>query len=351
MDNSFDSICTKGMKMKKLLRWQLLGLGLCCAAAPSMVAAQDDPPKANKKQVVVVANATDDSDVLEKVRSELDKAGLSEASKAEILKKLENLIPKKDGTGDKAGAKKFFKAEVQQSKSDDEKGEDVRVIIKGGDEEKEHALHLKGLSIPGMKEGIKTQIIRSFGNGEDSFRIGVACQQLGDESETDGKEGDAKASQPGLRIESVLEDSPASKAGIQKGDVLLTVNAKEIKSVSDLTAAIQESGKQDKPIELELTRNDKKMTMQVKPTKMKASDIEMDNINLNLNLPSGGFVLDEDSMKKWQEFATKFQGSGPQTKSFAFAMPDQSGLKKEVEQLKTEIAELKKMLRELIDKK
>jgi hypothetical protein len=329
-------------------------LACVMAVSASIVGLADDAPESGKKKHIVIVE-TLSNDVIEKIREQLKNANISDETRDKVLKRLEAALPKQDAKAneEKAGAKKSTKTVIETANSDGKNHEEVSVTIIAGDAD-EAEVKLEGLGrLPGLGKQLKARVIRPLVGGEESFRIGVACQQSDDEeSEKAGNSEDKSKTTTGLMIDSVLEDSPAASAGIKKGDILLTVNSKEIKTVSDLTEVIQEAGKKDKEISLEISRNDKKQTVSVKPKKMKSSDLEMDNINLNLNLPSGGFVLDEDSMKKWQEYATKWKGVGPQGGTFSFAIPGNNNeLKKEVDQLKLEIAELKKLIRELIEKK
>ncbi|MEQ1828842.1 MAG: PDZ domain-containing protein [Pirellula sp.] len=337
--------------MKLLLDWRLLCMVLAGMTPANIARADDDPPKdVKKKQIVIIEKYSDD--VLEKIKSQLEEANLSEEIRSDVLKKLEASLKAHEAAtkgGKQENSKKSAKTEVASSKSDAKTQEEIRVTIVNGDDDKEPTIQLKGFSkFQGLGDRLKTQVIRPFGSSAESFRIGVACQHVSDDEGSDTKKKD---DQPGLRIERVLEDSPAALAGIKQGDILLSANSKDIKVVADLTEAIQEAGKSDKDVTLEISRDDKKLSIQVRPKKMKTSDVEMDDINLNLNLPSGGFVLDEDSMKKWQEYAAKWKGVGGSGAAFAFPIPDSSDLKKEVAQLRSEVAELKKMIRELLDKK
>ncbi len=171
-------------------------------------------------------------------------------------------------------------------------------------------------------------------------------------------DGDDKAeTEPGLEVKAVMDDSPAKKAGIEEGDILVSVNGAKISKIVDLTNALQEAGKNQKEVAFEVKRDGKVVSVTVKPTKMKASDIELENIQLTL--PTGGFVLDGDAVKSFQDHMKSFQGQmkqfGPKditngthvlnlhSNSFDF--------KKEIDELKSELADLKKMIKELVERK
>ncbi len=348
--------------MKTRLNWFKASAGLALALGANSVMAQskDDASKTTQKTEVIVVHGSKDAehiaDVLAKVSKELDKANVSDEIKAKILKQMESATSKADAAIQSAtkgairakamGAAKSEDGKAQQEiqvtviRSDDGNAQGTPKVVQG-------AKVVQGVPLAG--EQFRTILIRPTGKDGENYRIGIACQQTSDEADGD----DAKDVKPklGLRIETVLEDSPAEKAGIKKGDTLLTANAKEIKIVADLMDVIQEAGKNEKAVTLELTRDDKTLKIEVKPIKMKSSDIEIDN--LQLALPSEGFVFNEEAMKKFQEQAGKWKPEN-MAKGFAFAMPtpgDSSELKKEIDEIKSEISEIKKMLQGLIDKK
>jgi len=358
--------------MKTKLNWFKASAGLALALGANSVMAQskDDAPKTTQKTEVIVVHGSKDAediaDVLAKVSKELDKANVSDEIKAKILKQLESATSKADAAIQ--GATKSAiraRAIVGAAKSEDGKApQEVQVTVIHGDDGNAQGTPkvVPGVPLPRIAQGarviqgvplaveqLRTRLIRPTGKDSENYRIGIACQQASDE--VDGN--DAKDVKPklGLRIDTVLEDSPAEKAGIKKGDTLLTANAKEIKTVADLMVVIQEAGKNEKAVTLELTRDDKTVKIDVKPIKMKSSDIEVDDIQLAL--PSEGFVLNEEAMKKFQEQAEKWKPEN-MAKGFAFAMPtpgDSSEWKKEIDEIKSEISEIKKMLQGLIDKK
>ncbi len=336
--------------MKTRLNWFKASASLALALGANSVMAQsrDDAPKTTKKTEVIVVrgskHAEDIAEILAKVSKELDKANVSDEIKAKILKQADAAI--KDAT---KGAIRT-RAIVGAAKSEDGKApQEVQVTVIHGDDDNAQAAPkvVPGVRLPGAQYSFK--LMNPLGKNGDNYRIGIAFRQANDETEgVDSK--DAK-SQLGLRIETVLEDSPAEKAGIKQGDLILTANAKEIKGVADLMELVQEAGKNEKAVTLELKRDDKTIKIDLKPIKMKSADVEMENIELSL--PAGGFVLNEEAMKKFHEQAEKWKPEN-MAKGFAFAMPtpgDSSEWKKEIDEIKSEISEIKKMLQGLIDKK
>lgn len=176
----------------------------------------------------------------------------------------------------------------------------------------------------------------------DGYRIGIQCIQTDDSD-------DKSEAKPGLEVKAVMDESPAKKSGIEQGDILISVNGSKINAIADLTNALQEAGKNEKEDTIELKRDEKVVSVTVKPTKMKASDVELENIQLTL--PTRGFVVGGEVMRALQD-RLEFWGSGDYNFSPVLSLQSNSvDLKKDIDELKSELADLKKMIKELVDKK
>ncbi len=80
----------------------------------------------------------------------------------------------------------------------------------------------------------RAQVARA-GEGQPQGKLGVAVRELGkDEARKFGADG-------GLLVEQA--QGAAARAGVQKGDVILGVNGKPVKSVEELKAAVDAAGK------------------------------------------------------------------------------------------------------------
>lgn len=125
-------------------------------------------------------------------------------------------------------------------------------------------------AFPNMGEMPKIQM--APGNGENdmyvwrsgsSRQIGVSVspitKQLGDYFGVTGGTG--------LLINTVRENSPASKAGLKAGDVITEVNGKAVKGNFDLIQAISEKNEGD--VELTIIRDRQIQTLRVTPEAMK----------------------------------------------------------------------------------
>ena len=71
----------------------------------------------------------------------------------------------------------------------------------------------------------------------------------------------------GLLITSVRENSPAAKAGLKAGDIIVEVDGKEIKNNTDLIRTLNQ--KTDGTVQITIIRDRNRQTVQVTPEKMK----------------------------------------------------------------------------------
>ena len=71
----------------------------------------------------------------------------------------------------------------------------------------------------------------------------------------------------GVMILDTVEDSPAAKAGLQAGDLLLAVDGQPVRNPSMLIARVAEAGNSDEPLRLMIVRDDFKQvkTIDVRP--------------------------------------------------------------------------------------
>lgn len=130
-------------------------------------------------------------------------------------------------------------------------------------------------SIPDLErlEGLGENFVWAFGRGR-SIGIGVSSlsKQLGDFfGVEEGK---------GLLVTSVEADSPASRAGLQAGDVIVEADGNEVKGMRDLTKAL--NSKEEGDVALTIVRDKNRRTISVTPEKGKG----------------GSFYFDGDSLEK-----------------------------------------------------
>jgi predicted metalloprotease with PDZ domain len=97
----------------------------------------------------------------------------------------------------------------------------------------------------------------AFGNNR---RIGISTTQLTKQLAEYFGVADGK----GVLVSSVMADSPAAKAGIKAGDVVVAVDGEKVESAGDLTRAINK--KKEGNVSLTLVRNHSQMNVTVTPT-------------------------------------------------------------------------------------
>jgi serine protease Do len=88
-------------------------------------------------------------------------------------------------------------------------------------------------------------------------RLGVTATPLSDQL------ADYFGTKGGALVSSVSKDSPASRAGLQAGDVITSANGQPIRSVDDLVRAINEA-RSGAEIPIEITRNRNQTSVTVK---------------------------------------------------------------------------------------
>ena len=79
-----------------------------------------------------------------------------------------------------------------------------------------------------------------------------------------------------LRVDSVFSGSPTEKAGIQPGDLLLSVGGKPLQNHGDLVDAITKS--EGKTIKLELMRGGRKQTVELQPLRIPQNPLSLPEV-------------------------------------------------------------------------
>ncbi len=120
---------------------------------------------------------------------------------------------------------------------------------------------------PPMKEGeLKGFLLTTGANRQIGIGVGNLTKQLGDYfGVAEGK---------GLLISSVRENSPAAKAGLRAGDIIIEVEGKEVKNNLDLIRAINE--KKEGDISLTIVRDRNRQTISVTPEVSKNGVMRID---------------------------------------------------------------------------
>jgi membrane-associated protease RseP (regulator of RpoE activity) len=95
----------------------------------------------------------------------------------------------------------------------------------------------------------------------------------------------------GVMINEVRADSPAAKAGLKAGDIIVEVDGKEVKADGDLIRAIQE--KKEGDVTITIVRDRHRQTIRVTPEEVKGG---FDNMRFNFPQTSDG-VFSPGSMR------------------------------------------------------
>lgn len=202
------------------------------------------------------------------------------------------------------------------------------------------------LNLKSMADGMMLRrITRAENLGGPKFRIGLSIEapEQGDGGEGEGATAEGKSVR-GLIVERIMDESPASDAGIEQGDVIVMINGKEAKDFVSLQEAVQQAGKEDRPVKLKLERDGKELTVKINP--VESADVGAMSFDLvppigsvlPLDLPGGGMM------------------EGRVVEGFRMLSPMEFGGKaseettKEIAELKEEIQELKEMVKKLLEK-
>lgn len=202
------------------------------------------------------------------------------------------------------------------------------------------------LNLKSMADGMMLRGITKAENlGGPMFRIGLSIEAA---DQQDGGEGAGATAEGksvrGLIVERIMDESPASEAGIEPGDVILMINGKEANDFASLQEAVQQAGKEDRSVKLKLERDGKELTVKIKP--VESADVGPMSFDLvppigsvlPLDMPGGGMlegrVVEGLRMLSPMEFGGK---ASEQTT-------------KEIAELKEEIQELKEMVKKLLEK-
>jgi len=99
----------------------------------------------------------------------------------------------------------------------------------------------------------------------------------------------------GVLVQTVSENSPAAKAGIKAGDVIIDVDGEKVEQVNDISRAI--GRKEEGDVKVTLVRNKSQMTVNVTPEKRPASE---SNFNYYFGTPDAFSFFPEMTMPNIQ---------------------------------------------------
>ena len=220
----------------------------------------------------------------------------------------------------------------------------TRVIarVEGKDKAPKEKAQGENLYLKSMADGMMLPRVAKAENlGGPKFRIGLSV-----EAADQGSEGATAEGKPvrGLIVERIMDESPASEAGIEQGDVIVMINGKEAKDFVSLQEAVQQAGKEDRPVKLKLERDGKELTVKINP--VESADVGAMSFDLvppigsvlPLDLPGGGMM--EGRVVEGLRMLSPMEFGGKASEETT----------KEIAELKEEIQELKEMVKKLLEK-
>jgi len=157
--------------------------------------------------------------------------------------------------------------------------------------------------------------------------LGVSTEELSDAMRT------ALRVKSGVLVSNVQEDSPAEKAGLMAGDIIMELDGVKIESFKDLKTAISE--RPNKKVKIVFMRSDKKMekTAELSEMEMKKKIIDIESMDIK-------------EIKGMCKEMCKGMEDMEGMKKIKIHMDDTiEDLKADVEMLKKEIEELKKKIK------
>lgn len=110
------------------------------------------------------------------------------------------------------------------------------------------------------KEAPTKPLMRQWAFGFGGYRLGLTLSPLNSAVRKNLK------IDHGVIVEEVLEDSPADRAGIREGDIILKLNGKQVEDVGDIREMLSSMDKAA-PMDVELMREGEKLTLTVTPEK------------------------------------------------------------------------------------
>jgi membrane-associated protease RseP (regulator of RpoE activity) len=319
--------------------WRVWFAALLPFLGAVQVVGQEEAQQTTQTVTVVVSDDGGKSEkALDQIRNQLKNSGLPEESQKKILAQVEEALA--HASAATAEVTKAGKAAANAAK---EAAEQLGKSLPANKMMPSIQLNMEDLQnrIEGKLKGRLQlggpQFQLGVGTGP-SYRIGISLAQKQQEDDDDDEDEDDDEDDEdddeqveGMVVEQVMDDSPASKAGIEPGDVIVSVNGKGLRDFTQLQRVVREAGESDKALVLTLRRDGKDKKIKIKPVKTEESDVSVMEMEL---LPQQGVFL-----------------NGLPLSSFGATDASCSeDLKKEIAELRDEIGELKKMVKKLLEK-
>ena len=145
-------------------------------------------------------------------------------------------------------------------------------------------------------------VVRSLGS---SASIGVGIRDVTSDDAAKAKQGQPS----GVFIESVREGSPAAKAGIQTGDIVIDFDGERVRSASHFTRLVQESVP-NREVTAVVIRGTSKQNLKISPDtggglnifsnngRRQLQDLQLNRAPRAQVLPRGNFDFDNDALRR-----------------------------------------------------
>ena len=192
--------------------------------------------------------------------------------------------------------------------------------------------HKKDCDHDAMVWHMKDKDDELFLNDEKAGFLGVQIQDLSDQLSDHFKVKDGN----GVLVSEVVEDSPAAKAGLKAGDIIVKVDDKEIEDAHDLTMTIRNYEPETK-VMVSVIRDGKKK-----------------KINATLGESENNFMYkfgDLGEIDEKHKMLLKMHPKGSEDFKFHSFPFNQNELKEQMEELREELKEMKEQLKKLQENK
>ena len=127
----------------------------------------------------------------------------------------------------------------------------------------------------------------------------------------------------GVKVLSVMDDSPAAEAGLESGDVIVAISGSDVTSTSDIADVIGDAGVGDK-VKLTVMRGDDRLNLTAVLAERPESGLRFEdgfgeNFDFNFEFDEDQFAplverFGEDFGERWEQYAEelqeRFQGKG-----------------------------------------
>jgi hypothetical protein len=194
-------------------------------------------------------------------------------------------------------------------------------------------------------QGNAQKQMEEFSAKDQRYAIGIALRVLEEQSskpepnaqeEANQNDANAESNKPSLAIESVFDDSPAEKAGLKPGDILQSIDHKLIQKATDVSERVQEAGKANGTVTIEVIREGEKRSVEIKPTNQPLASSGGEAAAWQYKLIDPGYLVPQVAPLAINRITGQLSQLNTQ---------EVGELKKQVESLRDEIRELKELIK------